>query len=109
MAPAKPKSPARTYTISLAHRKARGSGHERLAEILAAAKALFVEDGVENVTTRKIAARVGISQTALFTYYRNKDEILARLMQDAFGELSRALAEIGSEAVDAEDWLRRLT
>ena len=46
---------AKTYTISLANRKARGSGHERKGEILAAARSLFVEHGFENVSTRKIA------------------------------------------------------
>ena len=100
--------PPRTYTISLAHRKARGSGHERLPEILAAARTLFAELGVENVTTKQIAARVGISQAALFGYYRNKDEIFARLMQDAFADLAATLDEIDREAADAVDWLRRL-
>jgi AcrR family transcriptional regulator len=107
MAPAKTKPRARTYTISLANRKPRGSGHERLAEILAAAKELFLEQGVENVTTRKIAERVGISQTALFSYYSSKDKILARLIQDAFAELGRMVAGLGAEAADTRDWFRR--
>jgi AcrR family transcriptional regulator len=103
----KTTKPERTYTISLANRKARGSGHERLGEILAAAKELFLEHGAENVTTRKIAERVGISQTALFSYYKTKDEILGRLMQDAFGELAHALANAGDAAADTRDWLQR--
>ena len=97
----------RTYTISLANRKARGSGHERLGEILAAAKELFLEQGGENVTTRRIAERVGISQTALFSYYKCKDDILARLIRDAFQELSAAMAEVDRTANDTRDWLRR--
>jgi len=98
---------ARTYTISLAHRKARGSGHERLGEILAAARALFLEDGFENVSTRKIAERVGISQTALFSYYKTKEEIFARLIRDAFKELDVALADVDRTASDPRNWLRR--
>ncbi|GGF19858.1 hypothetical protein GCM10011611_27300 [Aliidongia dinghuensis] len=97
----------RTYTISLANRKARGSGHERLGEILVAAKALFLEQGVENVTTRRIAERVGISQAALFTYYKTKDDILGQLMLNAFQELARAIAEVDRTAADTLDWLRR--
>ena len=100
-------APARTYTISLANRKARGSGHERLGEILAAARALFLEHGFENVSTRKIAERVGISQTALFSYYKTKDDILGRLIRDAFEELDRAIAEVDRTATDLRDWLRR--
>ncbi len=97
----------RTYRISLANRKARGSGHERLGEILASAKELFLAHGFENVSTRKIAERVGISQTALFAYYKTKDEIFAQLIRDAFDELGRALTEVDRTASDHRDWLRR--
>jgi AcrR family transcriptional regulator len=106
--PRKPTAaPERTYTISLANRKARGSGHERLGEILAAARELFLEHGFENVSTRKIAERVGISQTALFAYYKTKDDILNRLIRDAFEELTAAIAEVDRTASDHRDWLRR--
>jgi AcrR family transcriptional regulator len=100
-------TPDQTYVISLANRKARGSGHERLGEILAAAKALFLEHGFENVSTRKIAEQVGVSQTTLFAYYKTKDDILSKLIQDAFGELDRAIAEVDRTAKDPQDWLRR--
>jgi AcrR family transcriptional regulator len=103
----KPAAPERTYVISRANRKARGSGHERLGEILSAAKALFLEHGFENVSTRKIAERVGISQTSLFAYYKTKDDILGRLIRDAFEELDRAIAEVDRTATDHRDWLRR--
>jgi AcrR family transcriptional regulator len=98
---------AKTYTISLANRKARGSGHERKGEILDAARTLFLEHGFENVSTRKIAERVGISQTALFAHYKTKDDIFGQLIRDAFGELAQALAEIDRQATDDRDWLRR--
>jgi AcrR family transcriptional regulator len=100
-------APVRTYTISLANRKARGAGHERLGEILAAARELFLEHGFENVSTRKIAERVGISQTALFAYYKTKDDILSRLIKDAFEELDRVIAEVDQAAIDHRDWLQR--
>jgi AcrR family transcriptional regulator len=97
----------RFYTISLANRKPRGSGHERLQEILGAAKALFVELGFENVSTQRIAERVGISKTALFSYYRTKDEILSQLIRDALAELDRTLTQIDRSAPDTVTWLRR--
>jgi AcrR family transcriptional regulator len=102
----KTKRTDRTYTLSLANRKARGAGHERLAEILVAAKELFLEHGFENVSTRKIAERVGISQPALFAYYKSKDDIFNQLIRNAFGELQRALAEV-NRVMDPRDWLRR--
>jgi AcrR family transcriptional regulator len=107
MPPKKPSNPDQTYTISLANRKARGSGHERLSEILTAARELFLEHGFENVSTRKIAERVGISQTSLFAYYKTKDDILRSLIRGAFEELDRAIAEVDRAATDPCDWLRR--
>jgi AcrR family transcriptional regulator len=103
----KPTKPERTYTISLANRKPRGTGHERFGEILAAAKELFLEHGVENASTRRIAERVGISQTALFSYYKTKDDILSQLIRDALQELGKAMAEVDGAAADTTDWFRR--
>ena len=102
----KTAAPKRTYTISLENRKARGSGHERLGEILTAARGLFLKEGFENVSTRKIAEKVGISQAALFTYYKTKDDIFAQLIRDAFGELDRAMTEVGRTAANPHEWLR---
>jgi AcrR family transcriptional regulator len=96
----------RTYVISLENRKARGSGHERPEEILCAARALFLEHGVENVTTRQIAARVGISQTALYVYFRSKDEMLDRLVDAALRKLGAALDAVNVRCSDPVDFLR---
>ena len=46
---------------------------------------------VENVTTRQIAAEVGISQTALFPYFATRDEMLDALAEEAWVGLSDAL------------------
>ena len=73
------------------NRKARGFGHERPAEILSAARALFLECGVEQVTTRQIAARVGISQTALYVYFETKEQMLEKLAERAWSALGDAL------------------
>lgn len=98
--------PARSYVISLDNRKARGSGHERREEILAAARALFLEHGVDSVPTRQIAVRVGISQTALYVYFKNKEEMLAQLVEAAFLKLRAALEEIEAHCADPVDYLR---
>src|SRR5580698_11520185 len=92
--------PPRTYVISLDNRKARGCGHERPEEILNAARALFLEHGVENVTTRQIAARVGISQTALYVYFKSKDEMLDRLVDAALRKLGAALDAVNVSWAD---------
>jgi AcrR family transcriptional regulator len=100
------KKPVRTYVISLENRKARGSGHERPEEILAAARELFLEHGVENVSTRQIAMRVGISQTALYVYFRNKEMMLDSLVEAAFRKLGITLARVEASYADPIDYLR---
>ena len=92
---------SRSYVVSMDNRKARGQGHERPAEILKAARELFLEHGVEQVTTRQIAARVGISQTALYVYFKTKEVILDRLAERAWCALVKALDAV--EPVDEID------
>ena len=79
--------PART-------RKPRGQGHERRPEILAAAKDLFVAEGYEGFTTRKLAARVGLSQTGLYVYFGSKEEIYDALCRQSFARLAEAFREV---------------
>jgi AcrR family transcriptional regulator len=100
-------APARTYPIASETRKARGYGHERPEEILCAARALFLEHGVENVTTRQIAARVGISQTALYVYFKSKDEMLDKLVNAALRKLGAALNAVNVRCSEPEEFLRQ--
>ena len=101
-------SSRREYVISLDHRKARGAGCERPAEILKAARDLFLQQGVENVTTRQIAARVGISQTALYVYFSSKEEMLDALAEEAWRSLAAALATADPEGAEGADPVARL-
>ena len=105
---AMPTSPRREYVISLDHRKARGAGCERPAEILKAARELFLTQGVETVTTRQIAARVGISQTALYVYFSSKEDMLASLAEEAWRGLAAALAAADPEDAERSDPVARL-
>jgi AcrR family transcriptional regulator len=68
-------------------RKARGSGIARRAEILSAAKRLFLDEGYERATIRKIASSVGVSSAALYLYFPDKDAILRGIAEDTFTAL----------------------
>jgi AcrR family transcriptional regulator len=89
-------------------RKARGMGHERRGEILAAARQLFVAEGYETVTTRKLAERVGLSQTGLYVYFRSKEEILDALCRDTFQQLVDRFRALAAQDLDAHKRLRLL-
>lgn len=79
-------------------RKAKGDGHERRAEILAAAERIFVEHGYEGATIRKIADEVGLSSTALYMHFSEKGDILHEICREAFQALL-------SKTPDLEDGL----
>lgn len=89
-------------------RKQRGAGHERRAEILAAAKRLFVAEGFETVTTRKLAAAVGLSQTGLYVYFQSKEEILDALCRETFERLQQRFRAVQAETPPSAARLRRM-
>lgn len=54
--------------------------------ILEAAKRLFLKQGIDNVSMRRIAAEAGYSPAAIYRYFRNKREILSHLRNQGFAE-----------------------
>ncbi len=68
-------------------RKPRGQGASRRGEILDAAKRLFIEEGFAIATMRRIAAEVGVSPTALYLHFADKEAILQAIADDYFSEL----------------------
>ena len=74
-------------------RKPRGQGASRRGEILDAAKRLFLTEGFERATIRKIAASVGVSSAALYLYFPDKDAILRAIAESTFETLLARLEE----------------
>lgn len=68
---------------------AHGSRREA---ILAAALKLFSEHGVHTVSTRQIAARVGISQPSLYAHFPTKLALAAAVCMRAFEDLAARMA-----------------
>lgn len=77
-------------------RKPKGEGHIRRAEILSVAQEIFVAQGYEGATIRKIAQAIGLSSTALYMHFPDKAAILNEICKQAFKTLidgSRALLQ----------------
>jgi len=81
-------------------RKAKGDGHLRRAEILEAAERIFIRDGYQGATIRKIAEEVGVSSTALYMHFRDKDEILLEICGGAISTLLASNSEISERPID---------
>ncbi|MFC3069821.1 TetR/AcrR family transcriptional regulator [Phenylobacterium soli] len=82
-------------------RKAKGDGHLRRAEILEAAERIFVAEGYEGATIRKIADEVGVSSTALYMHFPDKSAILLEICERVFTTLLERNREIAAKPIDA--------
>lgn len=82
-------------------RKAKGDGHLRRAEILEAAERIFLADGYQGATIRKIADEVGVSSTALYMHFKDKDGILLEICDGAIQRLLTSNEEIAARPIDA--------
>jgi AcrR family transcriptional regulator len=76
-------------------------------KILDAARELFVAEGVEAVSMRKVAVKIGYSATTLYNYFEDKEALLHALCDADFGALHDSLKKIGRIA-DPIERLRRL-
>jgi AcrR family transcriptional regulator len=81
-------------------RKAKGDGHLRRAEILEAAEVIFVAQGYEGATIRKIAEEVGVSSTALYMHFTDKDQILTEICTRAMEQLLAINSQISALRID---------
>lgn len=77
------------------------------AKILDAARELFVAEGVEAVSMRKIADKIGYSATTLYNHFDDKESLLRALCDADFGTLQESFMKIGQIA-DPIERLRRL-
>jgi TetR/AcrR family transcriptional regulator, tetracycline repressor protein len=62
-------------------------------EVLARARRLAAEAGLERVTMRRLAAELGVAPNALYTYFPDKAALLDAVFDDLLGEI-----EVGGDA-----------
>src|SRR5579862_1021573 len=76
--------------------------------ILDAARDLFVAEGFQNVSIRKIAERIEYSPAAIYSYFPSKDDIFFALAEEGF-RLLFSYAEVPPTPanVDPADLIRR--
>lgn len=56
------------------------------------AQELFLTEGVEGISMRKIAERVGVTATAIYRHFRDKEEVLEEIINSGLATLSAYLA-----------------
>ena len=76
-------------------------------EILDAARTLFVKEGYEHVSIRKIAGKVEYAPGTIYLYFHDKAEILDRICEETFSKLAQRMAAINRDPANPLDGLRR--
>ena len=84
---------------AIRHRQEREKQELRQA-ILAAAGELFLEQGYERFSLRKVAERVGYSPTTIYLYFRDKDDLLFTVVEEGFERFSHQLAAAAESQED---------
>lgn len=84
-------------------RRARERNHTREL-ILGAARDLFIKDGFDAVTMRRIAERIEYTPAAIYAHFKDKVDLVTALCDSDFGLLREAM----QEAEKLEDPVERL-
>jgi len=71
-------------------RKERKREQQR-QEILMAARELFLREGAEHFTMRELAKEVGCAPGTLYLYFKDKNELIADLVEESFEHLMHDL------------------
>lgn len=72
-----------------------------------AATKLIGERGYSNITLEEIAKEAGTGKSTIFYYFKSKEEILSRIMEQSVLEVHRGLQEIVESDLAPEEKLKR--
>ncbi len=77
-------------------------------DILDAARELFINEGYENFSMRKLAEKIEYSPTTIYLYFKNKDDLLFAICEEFFGHFSDQLNHIRAVSRDPIETLRKV-
>ncbi|HVO82108.1 MAG TPA: TetR/AcrR family transcriptional regulator [Terriglobales bacterium] len=67
---------------------------ELKTQILAAAREIFVRDGYESFSMRKLAQRIGYSPGSIYLHFKNKEQLFESLVDESFARLLKVLRKL---------------
>ncbi|QUV95019.1 TetR/AcrR family transcriptional regulator [Chloracidobacterium aggregatum] len=92
--------------MGVQERKSRHKANVRRL-ILDAARDLFVTEGYQHTSLRKIAEKIEYSPATIYLYFQDKSELLDALLTETFTELDAKLRHISLRETDSLTALRR--
>ena len=90
--------------MGVKERRARQK-EELRQEILEAARELFAKEGYENVSMRKIAAKIDYTPTTIYLYFTDKHELLDSICEETFARLVKEFEDIVAKHQDPVEQL----
>jgi AcrR family transcriptional regulator len=76
-------------------------------EILDAARELFVRQGYEATSIRRIAEKVGCSPGIIYHYFEDKPAVMAQLVRETFAQMNARVSMMANDDAPPLDNLRR--
>ena len=76
-------------------------------EILSAARELFIDDGYEKFSMRRLAEKIDYSPTTIYLYFKDKDDLLFAVCEEVAEQFLTNLSHIRSLQSDPLDALRQ--
>lgn len=82
--------------------------NKRRKQILDAARALLLENGIKDASVGRIAKKAELGVGTIYFYYRNKEEIFAALQQEGLAILTMTIREIYEKEKDPAHRLKKI-
>ncbi len=76
-------------------------------EILDSAREIFINDGYDGFSMRKLAEKIDYSPTTIYLYFRNKDDLLFAICEEFFAHFLAELNRIRSVSPDPVETLHQ--
>jgi len=76
-------------------------------EILNAARELFIDDGYEKFSMRRLAEKIDYSPTTIYLYFKNKDDLLFAICEEVAEQFLTKLSHIRSIQSEPLEALRQ--
>jgi len=92
--------------MGIAERRLR-EREELKSKIVDAAADLFIEEGFDHVSMRKIAGRIEYSPSTIYLYFKDKYELCQYICNETFTGLLQALEALQAQPLTPEEKLRR--
>jgi len=93
--------------MGVAERRERQKAELR-AVILAAARRIFIEEGAEALTMRRIADAVEYSPGTIYLYFESREAIAIQLVREGFEQLVAAIGPVAAATADPVDRIRAI-